>query len=154
MNPDSPVAANGLIKPVIGTAIVGIIGTVIGGVAAGGPGLIAGVMATVVVLLFFGLGQLAIQRVMANNPALGLNVALGVYLGQILFLFILLALLRNATFFDPKVFAGVIVACALTWTALIVVQLSKRPATYVEPESTLGLSDDPEVVARLRKPGS
>jgi hypothetical protein len=46
------------------------------------------------------------------------------------------------------------VACALTWTALIVVQLSKRPATYVEPESTLGLSDDPEVVARLRKPGS
>ncbi len=147
-------AANGLIRPVIGTAIAGVLGTVIGAIVAGAPGVIAGVMATAVVLLFFGLGQLAIQKVMANNPALGLNMALGVYLGQIIVLFILLALLRGATFFDPQVFAAVIVVCALVWTGLIVVQLSKRPNAYVEPESTLGLSDDPEVVARLRKPGS
>ncbi len=53
--------------------------------------------------------------------------------------------------FDPKVFAGTIVACALVWTGLIVAALSKRPTAYVEPESTLGLSDDPEVVERLRK---
>ncbi len=154
MNQDSAVAARTIIRPAIGTVVVGLIGTVWGALVAGAPGAIAGVMATVVVLAFFALGQLAVQRVMANNPAMGLNVALGVYLGQILVLFILLFALRDATFFDPKVFAGTIVACALVWTAMIVVGLSARPQAYVEPESTLGLSDDPEVISRLRKPGS
>ena len=141
-------------RPAIGVVIAGVAGTVWGAIVAGGPGVIAGIMATVVVLLFFGLGQIAVQKVMANNPAMGLNVALGVYLGQIIVLFILLFALRDATFFDPKVFAGTIVACALVWTTLIVVSLSKRPQAYVEPESTLGLSDDPEVVSRFQKPGS
>lgn len=154
MNQDSAVASRTIIRPAIGTVVVGAIGTIWGGIVAGTPGVVAGIMATVVVLVFFALGQLAVQRVMANNPAMGLNVALGVYLGQILVLFILLLALRDATFFDPKVFAGTIVACALVWTALIVVGLSSRPQTYVEPESTLGLSDDPEVISRLRKPGS
>lgn len=116
--------------------------------------MIAALMATVVVLGFFALGQIGVQKVLANNPALGLNVALGVYLGQIVVLFVLLLALRDATFFDAKVFAGTIVACALVWTAMIVVSLSKRPQAYVEPESTLGLSDDPEVIARLKKDGS
>lgn len=135
----------------MGTLVAGTVGTVWGVVVAGAPGLIAGVMATAVVLVFFGLGQVIVQRVLANNPALGLNVALGVYLGQVVVLFVLLLLLKDASFFDPKVFAGTIVACALVWTGLIVAALSKRPTAYVEPESTLGLSDDPEVVERLRK---
>lgn len=155
MNSDSAVAAGtGLRRAVIGTFAAGVVGTVIGGLVAGGPGVIAGVMATVVVLLFFGLGQLAVQKVLANNPALGLNAALGVYLGQIVVLFLILLVLRDATFFDPKVFAATIAVCALVWTALIVTGLARRPAAYVEPESTLGLSDDPDVVERLRKPGS
>lgn len=141
-------------RPILATAAVGILGGIWGAVVAGGPGVIAALMATTVVLAFFGLGQVAVQKVLANNPALGLNVALGVYLGQIVVLFVLLLALRDATFFDPKVFAGTIVACALVWTSMIVVSLSKRPLAYVEPESTLGLSDDPEVIARLKKDGS
>jgi len=141
-------------RPVLGTLAVGIVGTIIGTVVAGTPGLIAGIMATVVVLGFFGLGQLAIQKVLANNPALGLNAALGVYLGQVIVLFLILALLKDATFFDPKVFAAVVAVCAIVWTGLIVVALSSRPTAYVEPESTLSLSDDPDVIERLKKPGS
>ena len=76
------------------------------------------------------------------------------YLGQIIVLFILLFARRDATFFDPKVFAGTIVACALVWTTLIVVRLSKRPHALRGTWSTLGLSDDPEVVSRFQKPGS
>jgi ATP synthase protein I len=138
----------------VATVVVGVAGGVWGGLVAGGQGVVGALLATIVVLAFFGLGQLAVQKVLANNPALGLNVALGVYLGQILVLFVLLLVLRDATFFDPKIFAGTIVACALVWTAMIVVSLSGRPQAYVEPESTLGLSDDPEVVARLKKDGS
>lgn len=155
MNPDSANPGQAALKrPVIGTLSVGIIGTVIGTVVAGTPGLIAGIMATVVVILFFGLGQLAVQKVLANNPALGLNAALGVYLGQIVVLFLILLLLKDATFFAPRVFAAVVAVCALVWTGLIVAALSARPATYVEPESTLGLSDDPDVIERLKKPGA
>jgi ATP synthase protein I len=149
MNPRSS-----LRRPVLVTAAAGVLGTVIGTVVAGTPGLIAGIMATVVVLLFFGLGQLAVQKVLANNPALGLNAALGVYLGQVLVLFLILLLLRDATFFDPKVFAATVAVCALVWTGMIVATLTARPQTYVEPESTLGLSDDPDVIERLKKPGS
>jgi hypothetical protein len=43
--------------------------------------------------------------------------------------------------------------CAVVWTGLIVTTLAARPASYVEPESTLGLSDDPDVVERLKKQG-
>lgn len=143
-----------VVRPTIATLAVGLVATVIGLVVAGVPGLIGGLLATIVVVAFFGAGQFAIQKVLADNPALGLNVALGVYMGQIVVLFVILLLLRGATFFDPKVFAGTIVVCALVWTGLIVAALSKRPQAYVEPESTLGLSDDPEVIARLRKPGS
>ncbi len=84
----SPSASAAIRRPVLGTLIAGTAGTVWGAVVAGVPGLIAGVMATAVVLLFFGLGQVVVQRVLANNPALGLNVALGVYLGQVVVLFV------------------------------------------------------------------
>jgi ATP synthase protein I len=154
MNSDSPNSAQAaLIRPVIATFIAGIAGTVIGGIISGGPGVIAGIMATVVVLLFFGLGQLAVQKVLANNPALGLNAALGVYLGQIIALFLILLLLRDATFFAPKVFAATVAVCALVWTGMIVATLSQRPRAYVEPESTLSLSTDPDVVERLKNKG-
>lgn len=153
MNVTSDMRAT-VVRPVIGTLVVGLLGSVIGLFIAGSAGLIAGLMATALVTLFFGVGQWAVQRVLANNPALGLNIALAVYLGQVIALFIVLALLREATFFDPKVFAAVVVACALVWTVMIVMALSKRPTAYVEPESTLGMSDDPEVIARLNKPGS
>jgi ATP synthase protein I len=152
MNSDSAQKPS-LRRPVTGTLIAGVLGTAIGTVVAGTPGLIAGAMATIVVLLFFGLGQLAVQKVLANNPALGLNAALGVYLGQVLVLFLILLVLRDATFFDPKVFAAVVAVCAVVWTGLIVTTLAARPASYVEPESTLGLSDDPDVVERLKKQG-
>ena len=94
---------------------------------------------------------------MANNPAMGLNVALGVYLGQIIVLFILLFALRDATFFDPKVFAGTIVACALVWTTLIVREPVQASAdvrgTRVDPRAcpTI-LRSFPAARSRAREP--
>ena len=95
-------------------------------------------------LAFFALGQMAVQKVLATNPALGLNVALGVYMGQIVVLFILLAALRNATFFDPRVFAGTIVACALVWTAMIVYPCPSGPRRLRGTRVDIGL---------VRRPG-
>lgn len=137
--------------PFTATSIVGILAIVIGAVVAGGSGIVAAGLGIAVVMLFFAVGQIVVGRVLANNPALGLNVALGVYLLQVVVLFILLAVLQDATFFDPQVFAGTIVAGALTWLVTTVVGYSRQRQLYVEPESSLGLSDDPDVIALSRK---
>ena len=73
-----------------------------GALVAGTAGVIAAVMAPAVVLAFFALGQMAVQKVLATESSAGAERGAGVYMGQIVVLFILLAALRNATFFDPR----------------------------------------------------
>ena len=50
-------------------------------------------------------------------------------------LLVLLLVLQDATFFAPKVFAGVIVACTLAWTFVEVWVFSRTKVLYVEPGS-------------------
>lgn len=114
---------------------VGIVATVIGGFVAGGKGVLAGALGTLVVIAFFAGGQIVVGRVLRTNPALGLNVALLVYVVQIGVLFLLLLVLKDATFFAPKIFAVTIVACALTWILAAVVGFSRSRTLYVEPGS-------------------
>ncbi|MCB0916642.1 MAG: hypothetical protein H6525_12065 [Actinobacteria bacterium] len=121
--------------PTVITIIVGIVATVIGGLAEGGKGVLAGALGTIVVVLFFAGGQLVVGRVLRTNPALAMNAALLVYVVQIGVLFALLALLRNATFFAPKVFAFTVLACALTWILGAVIGFSRSRPLYVEPGS-------------------
>ncbi len=121
--------------PTVITVIVGIIATIVGGVTEGGKGVLAGAMGTLVVVLFFAGGQLVVGRVLRTNPALAMNAALLVYVVQIGVLFGLLALLRNATFFAPRVFAFTVLLCALTWILGAVIGFSRSKPLYVEPGS-------------------
>ena len=82
---------------------------------AGGKGLLGGLLGTVVVVGFFAAGRLIVGRVLRTNPALGLNVALLVYIVQIGVLLVLLLVLKDASFFAPKVFAFTVMACVLAW---------------------------------------
>jgi ATP synthase protein I len=67
------------------------------------------------------------------------------YLVKIGALLVLLLVLHDATFFAPKVFAAVIVACTLAWTFVEVWVFSRTKVLYVEPvESTTGSSHDGE----------
>ncbi|MDQ5973233.1 MAG: hypothetical protein QG661_442 [Actinomycetota bacterium] len=117
------------------TFVVGILGTVIGAVVAGTPGLIAGVLGTLIVLVFFAAGQLVLGAVLKNNPQNAMLVAMTLYIVKIGVLLVLLLVLQNATFFAPRVFAGVIVACTLAWTFTEVVIFSRTKVLYVEPEA-------------------
>ena len=116
------------------TLIVGVIGTVIGAVVAGTPGLIAGVLGTALVLVFFSVGQLVLGAVLKNNPQNAMFVAMTLYLVKIAALMVLLLVLQDATFFAPKVFAAVIVACTLAWTFMEVWVFSHTKVLYVDPE--------------------
>lgn len=115
--------------------IVGIVGTIIGVAVAGSKGLIAGALGTIIVLVFFSVGQLVLGSVLKNNPQNAMMVAMALYLVKIGVLLVLLLVLQDATFFAPKVFAGVIVACTLAWTFVEVWVFSRTKVLYVDPGS-------------------
>jgi ATP synthase protein I len=115
------------------TLLVGVVGTVIGGIVAGSEGVIAGVLGTVIVLVFFSVGQVVLGSVLKNNPQNAMMVAMTLYLVKIGVLLVLLLVLQDATFFAPKVFAAVIVACTLAWTFMEVWIFSRTQVLYVDP---------------------
>lgn len=117
----------------IATILVGIVGTVIGAAVAGTQGVIAGALGTLIVLVFFSVGQLVLGSVLRNNPQNAMMVAMALYLVKIGVLLVLLLVLQDATFFAPKVFAGVIVACTLAWTFVEVWVFSRTKVLYVDP---------------------
>ena len=117
----------------VATLLVGIVGTVIGAVVAGTQGIIAGALGTLIVLVFFSVGQLVLGAVLRNNPQNALMVAMALYLVKIGVLLVLLLVLQDATFFAPKVFAAVIVCCTLAWTFAEVWVFARTKVLYVEP---------------------
>jgi ATP synthase protein I len=127
------------------TLLVGVVGTVIGGIVAGSEGVIAGVLGTVIVLVFFSVGQVVLGSVLKNNPQNAMMVAMTLYLVKIGVLLVLLLVLQDATFFAPKVFAAVIVACTLAWTFMEVWIFSRTQVLYVDPAgSPTSAGPDPE----------
>ena len=54
---------------------------------------------------------------------------------QILVLFGLLLLLREATFIAPKVFAATIIACTLAWIFASALVTWRTKVLYVDPEA-------------------
>ena len=116
------------------TIAVGVLCTVVGTMVSGTQGLIAGILGTVIAVAFFAVGQYIVARVLQNSPETAFMTALAVYMGQILVLFLLLLVLRDATFFAPKVFAATIMACALTWIVSSAFVTWRSKVLYVDPD--------------------
>lgn len=122
----------------LATALVGAVATVIGGLVAGGKGALGAIVAAVIVLAFFSVGQFVLGAVLRSNPAMAMNVALLTYLVKIGVLFILILLFADTTAFNTKVFASTIVACTLAWTAAEMWVFARTKVLYVEPGSGPG----------------
>ncbi|MGA0209819.1 MAG: hypothetical protein ACO3YU_10650 [Candidatus Nanopelagicales bacterium] len=117
------------------TAVVGVIGVVIGYLVDGWSGGLGGIFATVLVIAFFSVGQFVLGSVLRNNPQIAMTVALTIYLVKIGVLFILIIAFANTTLFNTRVFAATIVACTLAWTAAEVWVFARTKVLYVEPEA-------------------
>jgi len=128
------------------TLVVGVVCTVVGTVVSGPKGLIAGVLGTLIAVAFFAVGQYIVARVLRNSPETAFMTAMAVYMGQILLLFVILLLVRDATFFAPKVFAATIIACTLAWIFASATLTWRSKVLYVEPvESTTSADPESEV---------
>ncbi|MEV4555985.1 hypothetical protein AB0K51_03180 [Kitasatospora sp. NPDC049285] len=101
---------------------------------AQGKGLLGALLATVVVIGFFGFGQVALDRLTRNNPQMLMPAALMVYTTQILAIGVLLAVAKHLSFFDHKVFGFALLGLAIIWTVFQVRGWLKVKMYYVEPD--------------------
>ncbi|MCX5130830.1 hypothetical protein ACIRRT_18600 [Streptomyces sp. NPDC102256] len=131
-----------LLQTAVPTAAVGAIATVVSGVVAGGKGAVGAVVATLVVILFMGLGLYVLQRTAKSLPHLFQAIGLVLYTAQILLLFVFVAVFKNTSLFNPKSFALTLVVTTLAWIGAQARAHMKAKILYVEPESSKG--DKPE----------
>ncbi|MFJ3926794.1 hypothetical protein [Streptomyces sp. NPDC090022] len=127
--------ARSLLHTAVPTAAVGLVAAVVCGVVAGGKGAIGAVVATLVVIVFMGIGFVILQRTARSLPNLFQMMGLALYTTQILLLFVFVAVFKNTTLFNPRAFAITIVAATLAWIAAQTRAHMKAKTLYVEPES-------------------
>lgn len=131
-----------LAQAAVPTAAVGAIAAVVSGVVAGGEGAIGAVVATVVVILFMGIGLYVLQRTAKSLPHLFQAMGLMLYTAQLLLLFIFVAAFKHTTLFNPKAFALTLVVGTLTWIAAQTRAHMKAKILYVEPDSSASAKGD------------
>lgn len=131
-----------LLQTAVPTAVAGVIAAVISWFVAGGKGAVGAVVATVVVIVFMGIGFVVLQRTAKSLPHLFQAMGLMLYAAQILLLFVFLAVFKNTTLFNPRAFAITLVATTLVWIGAQTRAHMKAKILYVEPDSDKG--DKPE----------
>ncbi|MFH8473191.1 hypothetical protein [Streptomyces sp. NPDC018000] len=127
--------ARTLLQAAVPTAVVGAVAAAISGGVAGGKGALGAVVATIVVILFMGIGLAVLQRTARSLPHLFQAMGLMLYTAQLLLLFIFVAAFQDTTMFNPKAFAITLVAATLVWIGAQARAHMKAKILYVEPES-------------------
>lgn len=138
---DTPSAASSIDRLILRRAgalalVVGLAVTVVSGLLTGTKGALGAIVATVLVLAFFSIGQVVLGNVLRNNPQMAMTVALMIYLVKIGVLFVFIILFAGTTLFDTKVFAATVVACTIAWTIAEVWVFSRTKVLYVDPGSS------------------
>ena len=116
------------------TAIAAAVMLAICGVVGGAKGLLAGVIAIVIVAAFFGISIFAVGRAAKVSPQLMMMTALGTYLLKILVLLILVGQFQDSTAFNPRLFGLTAIVCVLVYSAAQIVWSMRLKMPYVEPD--------------------
>ncbi|WP_328927679.1 hypothetical protein OG429_26060 [Streptomyces sp. NBC_00190] len=131
-----------LLQAAVPTAVAGAVAALISGLVVGSKGAVGAIVATLVVILFMGIGFVVLQRTAKSLPHLFQAMGLMLYATQILLLFVFLAAFKNTTLFNPRAFAISLVATTLVWIGAQTRAHMKAKILYVEPDSMKG--DKPE----------
>jgi len=89
--------------------------TLIAWVWRGEHGALSALVGTLVSLVIFGAGLLAIKAVVDGPPAFSMAGALVVYFGQLIAVLFVIVALRGATWLDGRAFAAAVLAEGLVW---------------------------------------
>lgn len=124
-----------LLRAALPTAVVGLVVAAIAWIAMGTTAGVGALVGVVFVVPFFSVGQAILAGVLRKNPAMGMSVAMLLYLVKIGVLAILLVVLADTSLFDTKAFAINILICTLVWTGAEVWILANSKILYVDPEN-------------------
>jgi ATP synthase protein I len=119
---------------VIPMAVAGPVIVVVFWVTRHGRGGLASLLGVCIAVAFFAGGLAVIKRVTNANPRSVLAGALGVYLGQVVFLAVVIVCLEGADWLDGTAFGLSVLAVALIWQLCQVAAfLRLRRPVYDEP---------------------
>jgi ATP synthase protein I len=131
--PEPPFSAmlRGAVIPTVCSAPVVVLVFWVTRQTRGGLAALLGVVTTV---LFFAGGLYVMKRVTNGNPHTVLAGALAVYLGQIIFLGLVILFLSDAAWLDGQAFGLSVLATALIWqVAQVVAFMRMRKPVYDDP---------------------
>lgn len=114
MAPRSPFAA--MLRGALVLSVVAV--PAITGIAwawRGELGALSALVGALVALVIFGVGLLAIGKVVDGQPAFSIAGALVVYFGQLIAVLTVIVALRGAAWLDGRAFAAAVLAEGLTW---------------------------------------
>jgi ATP synthase protein I len=120
----------------LGTAVAGVGVVVISGIVAGSSGAVGAILGTILVIVFFSVGQFVLGAVLKSNPQMALTMALTLYLVKVGVLLLIIILFADTTLFDTKTFAAAILTGTLVWTVVEVWIFGTSKVLYVDPESS------------------
>lgn len=120
----------------LGTAVAGVIVVVISGIVAGSSGAVGAILGTILVIVFFSVGQFVLGAVLKSNPQMALTMALTLYLVKVGVLLLIIILFADTTLFNTKTFAAAILTGTMVWTVVEVWIFGTSKVLYVEPESS------------------
>ena len=120
----------------LGTAVAGVVVVVISGIVAGSSGAVGAILGTILVIVFFSVGQFVLGAVLKSNPHMALTMALTLYLVKVGVLLLIIILFADTTLFDTKTFAAAILTGTMVWTVAEVWIFGTSKVLYVDPESS------------------
>ncbi|KRF27759.1 hypothetical protein [Phycicoccus sp. Soil802] len=120
------------------TVAVGPVAVVVAAIVGGGKAALAAALGFVIALAFFALGLIIMRKLdSAADPLRFLASALAVFMGQMIFLLLVIIALQGASWLDGTAFGLTILAVALVWQVFQVIAFVRsRRLAFDEPQET------------------
>jgi ATP synthase protein I len=120
------------------TVAVGPVAVVVAAIVGGGKAALGAALGFVIALAFFALGLVVMRKLdSAADPLRFLASALAVFMGQMIFLLVVIIALQNATWLDGTAFGVTVLAVALVWQVFQVIAFVRsRRLAFDAPQET------------------
>ena len=122
----------------LSSVAVGPVAVVVAAIVGGGKAALAAALGFVIALAFFALGLIIMRKLdSAADPLRFLASALAVFMGQMIFLLLVIIALQGASWLDGTAFGLTILAVALVWQVFQVIAFVRsRRLAFDEPQET------------------
>ncbi|MFG1811250.1 hypothetical protein [Streptomyces sp. NPDC049040] len=112
---------------------VGAVATVLSAVLAGEKGLVGGLVAMLVVGVFFAFGSWVLMTMTEDRPQIAMAAGMLVYAVQILMIGVFIVVFKETTLFNGRAFGLTLLVTALSWVGGQVKQSLTSRMLYVDP---------------------